>query len=151
MITTSTAVTPSTKVTCSSARNKDQKLVGHFLKTGYFIGYWLLSHWICTGSMADQNGFWLAKCWNCSEKGKWSTVIPSTDIEYKQVGCTVTVQLDSLVQKFLTILEKVMVSENNSYIQTMFPWISEIFLVKASSGYSLPLFSNSNRSWYYNN
>ena len=27
-----------------SARNKDQKLVSHFLKIGYFIGYWLLSH-----------------------------------------------------------------------------------------------------------
>ena len=24
----------------SSARNKDQKLVGHFLKIGYFIGYY---------------------------------------------------------------------------------------------------------------
>ena len=29
----------------SNARNKDQKLVSHFLKIGYFMGYRLLSHW----------------------------------------------------------------------------------------------------------
>ena len=61
-----------------SARNKDQKLVSGFLKIGYFTGYWLLSHWKCTGNMADQNGFWSAKCWNLSENGQWPSVISST-------------------------------------------------------------------------
>ena len=61
-----------------SARNKDQKLVGHFLKIRYFMGYWLLSHSKCMGNLADQNGFWSAKCWNWSENGQWPTVISST-------------------------------------------------------------------------
>jgi len=38
-----------------------------FLKIGHFVGYWLPSHWKCTVKLADQNGFWLAKCWNWSE------------------------------------------------------------------------------------
>ena len=59
----------------NSARNKDQKLVGRFLEDRIFTGYWLLSHWKCTGNMADQNGFWSAKCWNWSENGQWPTVI----------------------------------------------------------------------------
>ena len=49
-----------------------------FLKIGYFIGYWLVSHWKCTGNSADQNGFWSAKCWNWPENGQWLTVISST-------------------------------------------------------------------------
>ena len=63
-----------------SARNKNQKLVGRFLKIGYLVGYWLLSHWKCTGNLADQNGFCLTKCWNWSENGRWPTVISSTDV-----------------------------------------------------------------------
>ena len=31
---------PTIKPGCVSARNKDQKLVGRFLKIGYFIGYY---------------------------------------------------------------------------------------------------------------
>ena len=94
--------------------------------------------WILVGQMLKLFG----------KKANGQLLFPALILNTNRyVGCTVTVQLDSLVQKFLTILEKVMVSENNSYIQTMFPWISEIFLVKASSGYSLPLFSNSNRPW----
>ena len=61
-----------------SARNKNQKLVGRFLKIGYLIDYWLLSHWKCTGNLADQNGFWSTKWWNWSENGQWPTVISST-------------------------------------------------------------------------
>ena len=34
---------------------------------GYFIGYWLLSHWKCTRKLGQQNGFWSAKCWNWLE------------------------------------------------------------------------------------
>jgi len=34
-----------------------------FLKIGHFVGYWLSSHWKCTVKLADQNGFWSAKCW----------------------------------------------------------------------------------------
>ena len=63
-----------------SARNKDQKLVGRFVKIGYFIGYKLLLHWKCLGNMADQNRFWSAKCRNWSENGQWPTVISSTAI-----------------------------------------------------------------------
>lgn len=48
-----------------------------FMKIGYCIGYWLLSHWKYTGNMADQNKFWLAKWWNWLENGKWPTVISS--------------------------------------------------------------------------
>ena len=46
------------------ARNKGQKLVGCFMKIGYFIGYWLLSHWECIGNLANHNKFWSAKCYN---------------------------------------------------------------------------------------
>ena len=40
------------------------------LKIGYFIGYWLLSHWECKEKLTNQIGFWLAKCWNWSEIGR---------------------------------------------------------------------------------
>ena len=30
------------------------------------------------GNLADQNEFWLAKCWNWLENGRWPTVISST-------------------------------------------------------------------------
>ena len=43
------------------------------MKIGYFIGYWLLSHWKCVGNLADQNRFWLDKCWNWSDNGQWPT------------------------------------------------------------------------------
>ena len=46
-----------------------------FLKIGYFIGYWLLSQWKCTGYLADQNRFWSAKFWNWSENDQWLTGI----------------------------------------------------------------------------
>ena len=62
----------------SSGRNKSQKLIGHFLKIGHFVGYWWPSHWKCTVNLADQNGFWLAKCWNWSENGQWPAVTFST-------------------------------------------------------------------------
>ena len=44
----------------SSARNKDQKLVGRFLKKGYFIGCYTAVP--LKGNLADQSTFWLAKC-----------------------------------------------------------------------------------------
>ena len=34
-----------------NARNTDQELLGHFLKIGYFVGYWLLAHLKCTGKI----------------------------------------------------------------------------------------------------
>ena len=37
----------------SVLKNKDEKLVGCFLKMGV-LGYRLLSHWKCTGSLVDQ-------------------------------------------------------------------------------------------------
>jgi len=49
-----------------------------FLKIGHLVGYWLPSHWKCTVKLADQNGFWSAKCWNCSGNGQWPIVISST-------------------------------------------------------------------------
>jgi len=61
-----------------SARNKDQKLVGRFLKIGHFVGYWLPSHWKCTVNLAGQNGFWSAKCWNWLENYQWPAAISST-------------------------------------------------------------------------
>ena len=63
-----------------SARNKDQRLVScfFFLKIGYFLGYWLLSHWKCTGNLANQNEFFSSKCWNCSETSQWLAVISGT-------------------------------------------------------------------------
>jgi len=51
-----------------------------FLKIEHFVGYWSSSHWKCTVKLADQNGFWLSKCWNWSENGQWPTVISSTDV-----------------------------------------------------------------------
>ena len=61
-----------------SGRSKDQKLVDCFLKIGLFVGYLLASHWKCTVSVANQNRFWLATCWNWSENGGWSAAISST-------------------------------------------------------------------------
>jgi len=48
-----------------------------FLRIGHFIAYWLLSHWKCIVKLANQNGFWSAKCWNWLENGQWPTVISS--------------------------------------------------------------------------
>ena len=45
-----------------SARNNDQKLVSRFLKIGYFIGYYTAVPLKMYGNLADQNGFWSAKC-----------------------------------------------------------------------------------------
>ena len=61
-----------------SARNKDQKLVGHFSENRYFLGYWLLSllkmyrkfgrpKWILVGQMLKL-----------VRNGQWPTVISST-------------------------------------------------------------------------
>ena len=50
-----------------SARNKDQELVGRFLNIEYF--YRLLIT-VLLRNMANQNGFWLAKCWNWPENGQ---------------------------------------------------------------------------------
>ena len=36
-----------------SGRNKDQKLISHFLKIGLFISYLLLSNWKCTVRLAN--------------------------------------------------------------------------------------------------
>ena len=49
-----------------------------FLKIGYFLGYWLLSHWKCTGNLANQNEFFSSKCWNCLENSQWLTVVSIT-------------------------------------------------------------------------
>ena len=48
-----------------------------FLKMGHFVGYWWPSHWKCTVNLANQNGFWLAQCWNWSENGQWPAVTSS--------------------------------------------------------------------------
>ena len=53
-----------------------------FGKIGHFVAYWLLSHWKCTVHLADQNGFWSAKCWNWSKNGQWLAVISSTVYHY---------------------------------------------------------------------
>ena len=45
-----------------SARNKDQKLVGRFLKMGYFIGYYTAVLLRMYGKFGYQNGFWSAEC-----------------------------------------------------------------------------------------
>ena len=42
-----------------SARNKDQKLVGRFLKIGYFIGYYSAVPLKMCGKFG---GFWSAEC-----------------------------------------------------------------------------------------
>ena len=87
-----------------SGRNKGQKLVGHFLKIGHFIGYWLLSHWKCTGNLAKQNGLWLAKCWNWLENGQWLAGISSTiyvcTIMYNSGAHTILIK-QSVVYKIL--------------------------------------------------
>ena len=48
-----------------------------------FYRFWLLSHQKCTGTLANQNEFWLAKRSNWSENGQWLTVISSTVIQAK--------------------------------------------------------------------
>ena len=62
----------------SSGKNKSQKLVSRFLKIGHFVDYWLPFQWKCTVNLANQNGFWLYKCWNWSENGQWPLVISRT-------------------------------------------------------------------------
>ena len=79
-----------------SARNKDQ------LKIGYFVGYSLLSHWKCTGNLADQNGFWSTKCWSWSENGQWLTVISSTAYAYcMYVGTVITLSQILILERIL--------------------------------------------------
>ena len=54
-----------------------------FLNIGDFVDYWLPSNWKCTVNLADQNGFWLAKCWNWSENDQWPAAISTTGVHYR--------------------------------------------------------------------
>jgi len=86
------------QATCTSGRNKGQKLVSRFLKIGHFVDYWLPSNWKCTVRLADQNGFWLAKCWNWSENGQWPTVISNTAVHCSTSMLLMTVNIVSSIQ-----------------------------------------------------
>ena len=68
-------------------------MVGNFLKTGYFFGYWLLSHWKCTGNMGNQNPLWSTKYWKWSENVQWPTVISSTAYTNSSQPIVVTVHV----------------------------------------------------------
>ena len=62
-----------------SAINKNQKLVGCFLKVGYFIGYFTAVPLQMYEKYGRSNRFWSVKCSNWSENGQWLTVISSTE------------------------------------------------------------------------
>ena len=61
-----------------SARNKNHKLVGRFFGDRIFYRLLIDIPLKYTRNLADQNGFWSAKCWNWSENHQWLTVIFST-------------------------------------------------------------------------
>ena len=68
---------------CSSGRNNSLKSVSRFLKMEHFVGYWW-PYSKCTVTLANQNGFWSAKCWNW-KNGQWPAVISRT-VQSSKVG-----------------------------------------------------------------
>lgn len=56
------------------------------------IRYWSAVFWRwdillpCTVNLANQCGFWSAKCWNWSENGHWPAVIFRTDTQVLWIG-----------------------------------------------------------------
>ena len=90
-------------------------------KIGCFIGFWLLSHWQCTGSLADQNGLWLAKCWSWSENGQWLSAISSTNVilVYKRLLlCTYSEEIHTSYFKAFTVFS--LISDLTGRNLTMF-------------------------------